>query len=400
MLSLLSALRGGLCSQHRCTIGFYAELPIARDFVSSGVEVTRIRSEVAFGRLAQLAKRTHRLNLWRQRTFGTGLFSRLLEAFFQCPQIAFHVLPLSWAVSRIMAAHDTQILHLNNSPSMNLDGMLAAAWMRIPCVCHLRSMQPLNVLEAVLASRIVRRFIAVSHAVKDYQVGQGLPADRITVIYNPREPVPANPTVRAQLRASLGVEEGDTVFVFTGRVLGRKGIGVLLEGTARLAALREDFCVWIVGSGGEMDMWRRQVEHLGIQRWVRFLGYRPDVGSILAAADVAVVPSICDDSFPSAVLEAMAVGRPVVASRIGGIPEAVVDGVTGLLVKPGIVADLTNKMACLMDAFDVRSTMGRNALRRLKTEFNPARCAEAIDQVYRSVLDDSGRSTTSALDRS
>jgi glycosyltransferase involved in cell wall biosynthesis len=144
-----------------------------------------------------------------------------------------------------------------------------------------------------------------------------------------------------------------------------------------------------------MQAYVGQAEQLGIRDRIKFLGYCRDILPILAAADVVVVPSTCTDGFPSAVLEAMAAGRPVVASRIGGIPEAVDDGTTGFLVEPGIAVDLASKMAWLMDAADLRFRMGTNALQHLKTHFSPAQCVQAMDEVYRDVLHESDALATS-----
>jgi glycosyltransferase involved in cell wall biosynthesis len=387
MVSLLAALRGSLSTRHDCAVGFYTELPVFSEFIKSGVKVMRIRSRVAENPIARLTMRTHRLNLWRCRTVGDGSISRLLEVFFKCPEILFRAMPLSRVVARAIANHGAELVHLNNSPSANNDGLLAAAWTKVPCVCHLRSAsQMLNPLDVKLATLFVDRFIAVSDAAKDHFVQQGLPKDRITVIYNAREPGRVPPQLRAETRSSFGTDDDQCVCVFAGRLIERKGIDVLLQSVGRLAALKDNFCVWIVGDGEEKGAWISRAEQLGVRGITRFLGYREDVYSVLAAADIAIVPSLIADAFPSAVLEAMAVGRPVIASRVGGIPEAVVDGVTGVLVEPGMVDDLANKMAWLMDAADVRSQMGENALEVLQAKFHPEQQAKAIDQVYRDVL--------------
>jgi len=385
--SLLVALRAGLSERHACTVGFYHDVPERQAFRESGIALETIHSRIASGRLGRVALRGYRVKHYPQAVLGAGFVSSLLEMLLRSPELSLHVLPLARAVTGVMARHQAELVHLNNDPTGNLDGMLAAAWGRVPCVCHLRSNRGLSALEAHLARRTVTRFIAVSDAVKHQYAALGLPADRIEVIHNGREPIASDPSRDAGVRLALGTGPGDIAFAFAGRLLARKGIGVLLEAARLLADARNDFRIWVVGSGQEDAAWMSKAEQLGVEGLVRFLGYRDDVPSIFAAADVVVVPSTYADPMPSTVLEAMAAGRPVIGSRIGGIPEAVEDGSTGILAEPGVPVDLAMKMARLMDAPDMRSAMGSRALQRLKAEFSPKDCAASIDLVYRGVLE-------------
>lgn len=386
IMSLLTTLRSGLANWHHCTIGLYTEMPFSRDFVSSGAKVIQIRSKLAASHVGRFASRTYRINQWRQRILGASRLSDLLEVIISCPQVVLRVLPMSRVVAEAVTAHGIELLHLNDGPHWNFDGTLATTWTKIPCVCHLRSTQRLTNLERSLSKRHINRFMAVSNAVKDHFVQQGLPANRITVIHNAREPVQVNSQLRSQIRSSLGVGDQHLVLAFAGRLIARKGVGIMLESAGCLARVRDDFRVWIAGEGTGREGWIKWAAHLGLRSLVNFLGYREDIYSVLAAADVVVVPSTYADPFPSIVLEAMAVGRPVIASRIGGIPEAVMEGVTGFLVAPGAIDELASKMALLMDAPDLRLSMGLAAQERLKLHFDPVQQAHLIDEVYQDVL--------------
>ena len=386
--SLLVALRAGLSARHACTVGFYHDVPGREAYCQNGVGVESVHSRIASAPLARVALRGYRLKHLPEALFGVGAASRWLEGLLRGPEFALYVLPLARAVTGVMARHQVELVHLNNDPAGNLDGMLAAARGRVPCVCHLRSNRGLSALEAHLARRKVTRFVAVSHAVKRQYARLGLPEDRIDVIYNGREPIARDPAAEGETRCALGTAPKDVAFAFAGRLMARKGVGVLLEAAGLLANVRDDFRIWVVGSGPESAAWIKEAEQRRVQGLVRFLGYRQDVPSVFAAADVVVVPSTYADPMPSTVLEAMAAGRPVIASRIGGIPEAVDHGNTGVLVEPGVPEALARSMSRLMDAPDARAAMGRRALQRLTVEFSPVQCADSIDGVYRLLLEE------------
>jgi glycosyltransferase involved in cell wall biosynthesis len=386
MLSLLSALRGGLASWHDCSVGLYADLPVVDDFKRAGVDVIQIDPPIASGKLAELSVRVSRHRLWRRRVSGMGRLGLFLEAPFRVPELALRIVPLARVVTRVVRDYGIEILHLNDGPVANVDGLLAAKWTGVPCVCHLRSSQKPSPQEIRLVNTTAERCIAVSQFVADHFKRGGLRSDRVKVVYNGRMIAPSSLDLRSRVRTAVEGETQCTVFVFAGRLIRRKGIGTILDGVKRLAQQRDGFSVWILGDGANREEWGRNAESMGIHPWLKFLGYRADVLDYLAAADVVLVPSVYPDPFPSAVLEAMAVGRPVIASRIGGIPEAVVDGRTGILVDPGSSEALAEAMGKLMDEPDTRDLMGENGLRRLRSEFSIERHVGAIDALYTDIL--------------
>ena len=142
--------------------------------------------------------------------------------------------------------------------------------------------------------------------------------------------------------------------VAVGNLYPVKDHATLLRALARLPAAR----VAIAGRGDQEEPLRRLAAELGLSDRVHLLGLRDDVETVFAAADVFVQPSL-SEGLPLAVLEAMANGLPVVATRVGGIPEAVVDGKTGLLVPPGDPAALAAALAAVLDADDRGACDGR-----------------------------------------
>lgn len=179
------------------------------------------------------------------------------------------------------------------------------------------------------ALRRARHACFPSGFLRDVALGWGLDAERMSVIPNPA-PVVSDLPSREELRANLGLE-GPTLG-FAGRLVAPKALDVTLVAMARAA----DVELVILGEGPERAALERQAAALGLDQNVRFLGggSRGDVLRLYRAVDAAVLSSAWEN-LPHAVVEALAVGTPVIATAVGGIPEVVHDEVNGLLVLPG-----------------------------------------------------------------
>jgi glycosyltransferase involved in cell wall biosynthesis len=167
-----------------------------------------------------------------------------------------------------------------------------------------------------------------------------------------------------------------------GRLVPKKGFPVLLEAAARVLA---PFRLRIVGDGAERPDLERRIAALGLTNRVELAGTatHADLPAEYAAAHIVVVPSIADakgdrDGLPNVVLEAMSSGRPVVASDIGAVSSAVVDGRTGVLVPPGDAAALAGALEFLADQPDMRERLGREARARVEADFELNSCTARL----------------------
>jgi len=158
----------------------------------------------------------------------------------------------------------------------------------------------------------------------------------------------------------------------------RKGHATLLEAMARLGAGSRVRLVF-AGSGTRETVLRADAAARGLT--VRFLGFRDDVARCLAAADLAVLPSL-HEGLGVAALEAMAAERAVVASRVGGLPEVVVDGETGRLVPPGDPAALRSAIAALVNDPAARARMGAAGAQRVRERFSAVAMADGTLACY------------------
>jgi glycosyltransferase involved in cell wall biosynthesis len=204
--------------------------------------------------------------------------------------------------------------------------------------------------------RRVKRIITPSAFARRKFIEYGLDAEKIEVIHNFIDTDTFAPSYGG----------GDYV-IFFGRLAAEKGIDVLIEAAARVRDIR----VVIAGEGPQrhyLEARRAEVNAANVE----FLGYvdREDLMPLIRGSKFVVVPSVCYENFPYNVLESFALGKPVIGSNIGGIPEMVSDGETGFLVQPHDAETLAARMTRLADDADLRERLGRNARARVEREFS------------------------------
>jgi glycosyltransferase involved in cell wall biosynthesis len=175
---------------------------------------------------------------------------------------------------------------------------------------------------------------------------------------------------------------GGEGFIYFGRLAEEKGLTTLIEA----AALVPDMTIMIAGEGPEREHLDELCLKSGCQN-VEFLGYvtRERLLDMVGKAMCIVMPSVCYENFPYAVLEAFALGKPVIASRMGGMPEAVRDGQTGLLFEAGDALALSDRMKYLHNNREAVDSLGRNARSLVETEFSASTHYEKLMEVYTSV---------------
>jgi glycosyltransferase involved in cell wall biosynthesis len=200
--------------------------------------------------------------------------------------------------------------------------------------------------------------IASAGSVRDFYVEQiGADPAKVPVIYNAVDWSQLHATTgRSELRAQLGIPDAAPAAAIIARLTEQKAHRVLFDALASRDDLR-DLHVIVVGDGELRDALTQQVERLGLAARVHFVGARRDLGNILGAVDMFLMPSLWE-GLPLSLVLAMGAGLPVVASRVAGIPEVVEHGVTGILVRPGETADLADAIARLVREPALRRSLG------------------------------------------
>jgi glycosyltransferase involved in cell wall biosynthesis len=215
------------------------------------------------------------------------------------------------------------------------------------------------------ADRVVRPLTTVTVCVSERERESGLlartcAADRTVVIPNAVE-------VSRAARRNRRTGDGLPLVVAVGRLKAPKDFLTLVRALGRLRP--DSFEAMIVGDGPDRARLEDEIESLGLAGHVRLAGERRDVPELLAGADVFALPS-ASEGMPVSVLEAMAAGLPVVASRVGGVPEQVADGETGLLVRPGDPHELAAALERLIGDRDLRRRLGAAGRARAEQAFD------------------------------
>jgi glycosyltransferase involved in cell wall biosynthesis len=226
-----------------------------------------------------------------------------------------------------------------------------------------------------------RAVVGVSDATATELAEQlGLARDRVQVVHNGVRPEAGR---RAPVRDELGVSDDEMLVVAVGNLYPVKAHIVLLRALAGLRAngATASWRLAIAGRGGEEPALRAFVAEHGLEDRVHILGYRADIANILAAGDVYAMPSL-SEGLPMALIEAMFAQRPVIASRTGGIPEVVTDGVHGLLVPPGDHEALAGGLSALFTDVALRDRLAAAGRERAVDRFGVERMADAYERLY------------------
>lgn len=237
-----------------------------------------------------------------------------------------------------------------------------------------------------------RKVIAVSCAVHEVLLSKGLPPGKVRTIYN-GVPVPDADLQagRKALRKELGFSESDVVLCSVGRFIPDKGQDILIEALARLHRERQGFGAVLVGKaqGAWYEKVRTLAEDAGIDQLIRFPGFQENVTKFLFAADLFVLPSR-RESFGLVLLEASAVGLPIVASRVGGIPEVVEEGVSGILFAPENAEELASCLSALLGDEKRRRELGRKSREVFAEKFSLAAMVQKTMALYQELLASGG----------
>jgi glycosyltransferase involved in cell wall biosynthesis len=200
----------------------------------------------------------------------------------------------------------------------------------------------------------------------------------------PTDEYAPDPNKRAQWRQAHGIETHATILTHVGRFAPPKNHALLIEAFARVRTSAPLYLL-LVGGGELENAVREQVAQLGLENRVRFLGIRADVADILRASDVFVLSSRWEGN-PMSVMEAMAAGLPVVSTAVGGVPELVRDGETGLLVPSEDTGALAQAIQALVDNPARRQAMGAAARQHAVAHFDIRHTARGYEQLYETLL--------------
>jgi glycosyltransferase involved in cell wall biosynthesis len=222
---------------------------------------------------------------------------------------------------------------------------------------------------------------------------RGVDKRKITILHNfvkPFVPVPTEDVER--LRSSLGAQN-QAVILAVGRLSSEKGHAILLQAAARLEKMKEapDFRIVVVGDGPEKENLLRLTARLGIGQRIVMAGFQTDVRPYYSLSTLLALPSYSEGS-PNVVLEAMAAGLPIAATDVGGVPEILEDGVTGLLVRPGDPEAMAETILRILQDKGLARRLGAAARSCAESKYTPRAYRRLLTEFYLATLEAASKS--------
>lgn len=325
--------------------------------------------------------------------WGAGPLLSAAKAFFRlldCLIFPYAVVRLSLAFRSYAPA----VIHVNDGGYPGALGCRAAALAarlveaKVVFAVHNQT-RPLTLpadLMDLLVDPLVARCadsLVTASKLSQASLAQRLPREKMNRIPD-GVPVPAALRPASEMRRELGLTPAHVAFAMTAFFEPRKGHAVLVEAARLLRAPGVMFA--LVGSGPEESAIKRAVSAAGLCDSFLFLGYRPDHTDILNACDALVLPSIHSEDMPLVILDAMALGKPVVSSKLAGIPDEVEDGVTGILVEPGDAQALARALTRLAGDAALRGVMGQAGQKRFTERFEASAMCRRYRDLYLELL--------------
>jgi glycosyltransferase involved in cell wall biosynthesis len=194
------------------------------------------------------------------------------------------------------------------------------------------------------------------------------------------------PDLREKLAREMGIDRERKVVLCVARLIPEKGVIELVEAAHRVARDRRDVVFLLAGTGPLLEDLRARVRAHGLEQSFRVLGWRNDINELMRCADILALPSYYMEGLPVSILEAMACGKPVVATHHKGCEDAVVDGETGYLVPVRAVEPLAERIEALLHDPGLRARMGQAGRRRVEQVYELDHCTRTIVEVLEQAM--------------
>lgn len=349
-------------------------------------------SEVLAWRIARGLRRTRRYDCSLYAVDRGGPLSDALsrdgikhKAFSRKNRIDLRL--LSHLASQ-MRADRIQLVHTHHLAQLLYAGLAArlvgAKVVHTEHDIHSLSSRRLQILLRVL-SNLANVVTGVGDSVAAFLRDQvGIPSSKIKTIQNGID-IPSFHYATPIPRSVWGWDKDDVVVGCVARLEPEKGVKFLLEAFRHLLSRQPNAKLLIVGDGRERELLKSTAGLLGLNGSVQFLGTRSDIPELLATCDVIALPSV-EEGLPMALLEAMAAGKPVVATKVGAIPEVIQHGRTGVLVPPASAASLAEALNLLIEDQSTKKAIATEAYKVVQDQYSFNRMLLKYQDLYDSVL--------------
>ncbi|MFN2427158.1 MAG: glycosyltransferase [Candidatus Binatia bacterium] len=358
LTGMLELLRGIDRSRISPAVVLYEHKPCVTNLEAAGIHVS------VFGKRRLPKEHALQQKKAYSRAKQRGSVASVLRFFRTTATFLVETLPAALRLRRTLAALHPDLVYVCNGFRGNAEAIVAARLLGVPCVVHSKGFDKFSWVERML-SRSVAGCVSMTRAIEDHCIAGAMSPGFFEVVYDGLDLANFQPRRDAgQVRAELGIPEDAEVAGVVGNLQEWKGQHVLVEAMDLLQKARPRLVALLVGgvhrSGAAYaDSLKALAAARGLQSRVLFTGARPDVPDLMNAMDIVVHSSVRGEPFGRVIIEGMAIGKPVVATRAGGVPEFVNDGEDAVLVAPGDAAALAT---CLDRLLDDASERGRLAL--------------------------------------
>lgn len=362
-------------------MALYEEKDIEKDLAAAGVPVFHVSRR-------RLPKEHGLLNVdGYRRAKSIGGVRASLQVARQGLRLAVEELPAAMRLMRVMRAFRADVVHFGNGVRANFDGILACMLMRTPCVVHVKGFEKYSDRERWIMKH-VDALVPMTEAVRAHCESQGIVGRTTRVIYDALDETAYRPDrPPSEVRAELGLHNGDPCVGVAGNIQEWKGQKVLVEAMARVVTEVPEARALIIGGvhrAGAVynDELQRQIRGHSLGENVLVTGFRRDIANVMNALDVVVHTSVRPEPFGRVILEGMLLGKPVVASAAGGVPELIEEGETGFLIPPGDSGALAARLVELLRDEELRRRIGERGRTWAREKFSLDHHVQAFSELY------------------
>ena len=388
MIGLYELVRNLDFNTYEPIVLFYGPNPYREKFEALGVKVIILNEQspptLTIVSIRDIAASLSRYSRWLGRSYTEAKQVYLLFR---------HDWPVGRRVARLIKAEGIDLVHHNNHLAENRETVLAAWLAGVPQVVHVRMLNGFLNVDRFLA-RAVNAFIYMSKAIEQLYCNLGIPPAQGQIIYDPFDLTSSTETNHtAELRAEFGLTPHDRLISNVGRLDWWKGQDYFVRAMAEVVQTHPEAKALIVGEPNATHLsqvfyqnLQQLVTDLNLSRHVIFTGFRADIPRIMAASDMVVHSSSEPEPFGRVIVEAMAVGRPVIATAAGGVLDIIEDRVNGLLVPPKNSNLMAQAIQKLLQNQEQARLIGQRAQCRVRECFSPKQHVTAVENIYQKIL--------------
>lgn len=290
-------------------------------------------------------------------------------------------------IKKLIVDLKIDLLYMNNQPSSNLEGILAANRAGIKSLLHSRFEAELNYFEISAVNKWLTKTICVSEGLKESFLKQGIDHSKCVTVHNGID-TSIEPLVSPiAIRKELGIKKDELLIGSAGSLIKRKQFGHLISSLSYLVnreSLNNTKCL-IIGDGPEKALLQDEIKQKKLNNKVILAGFKTDAISYINALDIFLLTSE-REGCPRVILEAMLLGKPVIASRIAGPSELVKENETGFLFQSGNIEEIADYILKLVSSPSMRKEMGQAGRKRVIKNFSVEKYVSGVSKTFSEVL--------------